>query len=116
MSNTNILICKEISSWKTIIPYKYACTHTRGHAQSIKITYVIKFAINPQCGMARAESLRYLTKIFLKGYSGAPNSIFKNKALLNLINGFSVIPPPSRPPATLIKSFWATLKVVMYYF
>lgn len=60
--------------------------------------------------MARAESLRYLTKICLKGYSGAPNSIFKNKALLNLINGFSVIPPPSRPPATLIKSFWATLK------
>lgn len=41
--------------------------------------------------MARAESLRYLTKIGLKGYSGAPNSIFKNKALLNLINGFSVI-------------------------
>lgn len=61
--------------------------------------------------MARAESLRYLTKISLKGYSGAPNSIFKNKALLNLINGFSVI--FFLPPATLIKSFWATLKVLM---
>lgn len=92
--------------------------HTRGYAQSIKITYVIKFVINPQfieeCGMAHAESLRYLTKICLKGYSGAPSSIFKNKALLNLINGFSVIPPPSRPPATLMKSFWATLKVATY--
>lgn len=65
--------------------------HTHVCAQSIKITYVIKFVINPQCGAARAESLRYLTKINLKGYSGAPNSIFKNKALLNLINGFSVI-------------------------
>jgi len=87
--NINILICKEISSWKTIIPYEHARTHTRAHTQSI--TYVIKFVINPQYGMARAESLRYLTKISLKGYSGAPNSIFKNKALLNLINGFSVI-------------------------
>lgn len=83
--------------------------------QSIKITYVIKFVINPQCGMARAESLRYLTEICLKGYSGAPNSIFKNKALLNLINGFSVIPSPSFPLATLIKSFWLTLKVAMYF-
>lgn len=66
--------------------------------------------------MARAESLRYLTKTCLKGYSEAPNSIFKNKALLNPINGFSVIPPPSCPPATFIKSFWATLKAAMYYF
>lgn len=89
--------------------------HTCGHTQSIKITYVIKFVINPQCGMARAESLRYFTKICLKGYSGAPNSIFKNKALLNLINGFSVILPPSRPLATLIKSFWATSRVAMYF-
>lgn len=114
MSNITVLICKEISSWKTIIPYKYACTHMRT-PQSIKITYVIKFVINPQYGMARVESLRYLTKICLKGYSGAPNPIFKNKALLKLINGFSVIPLPSRPLATLIKSFWVTLKVAMHF-
>lgn len=61
--------------------------------------------------MARAESLKYLTKISLKGYSEAPNPIFKNKALLNLINGFSVI--FFFPQQLLIKSFWAALKFLV---
>lgn len=55
--------------------------HAHSHmcTQSIKITYIIKFVINPWHGMARAESLRYLTKIDLKGYSEAPNSILKTR-------------------------------------